>query len=95
MESQTIGIILAILSAGAAVLTGVIRLQSGINQMFTEIQAKDEARTSGIYQRLEAMDQVIDRTYVRKDLHEAHMERIGGEIGNLRSSIACPAPDRN
>lgn len=93
-DIQWLGGIAAILATLGGLLAAVIRLQHGISVQFDRTRRESEERAVTTHQRIDRLGDTIDRTYVRKDLHEAHIERLDAEIANIRGSLGCPATER-
>ena len=93
-DLQLAGVLLSALVAVGGLVVTLLRLQQGINEQFTRSRQEDEIRVVTIHQRIDTLGERIDQTYVRKDVHEAHVQRLDGEILNLKKSLACPALER-
>ena len=93
-DLQLAGALLSALVAVGGLVVTLLRLQQGINEQFTRSRQEDEIRVVTIHQRIDTLGERIDQTYVRKDVHEAHVQRLDGEILNLKKSLACPALER-
>ena len=85
----------AILAGLGSLLVAVIRLQNGINQQFDQTRRESEERAIGTHARIDLLGRTIDQTYLRKDVHEAHIKRLDGEIANIKGSLGCPATERD
>lgn len=94
-DTQWIPIVLSILAGVGGLVFALMRLQHAIGLQFMQTRMESETRTSGTHKRIEAMTEAIDRTYVRKDLHEAHIDRLDGELAHLRTQIGCPASEKD
>ena len=94
-DLQLAGVLISALVAVGGLVVTLLRLQADINRQFTRSRQEDEGRAVTIHQRIDTLGDRIDRTYVRKDVHDAHVQRLDGEILNLKKSIACPAVERD
>lgn len=94
-DIQWLASIVAILAGLGSVVAVVVRLQHGIGEQFDRTRRESEERAVVTHKRIDDFCVTVDRTYVRKDLHEAHLKRIDGEIANIKGSLGCPATERN
>ncbi len=90
-DIQWIAGIVAILAGLGSVVVAVVRLQHGIGQQFEQTRRESEDRAVVTHQRIDLLGRTIDQTYLRKDVHEAHIQRLDGEIANIKGSLGCPA----
>lgn len=93
-DLQLAGVLLSALVAVGGLVVTLLRLQQGINEQFTRSRKEDEGRVVTIHNRIDALGDRIDRTYVRKDVHDAHVQRLDGEITNIKKSLSCTVLDR-
>ena len=94
-DLQWIAGFVAILAGLGSLLVAVVRLQNGINQQFDQTRRESEERAVLTHSRIDLLGRTIDQTYLRKDVHEAHIKRLDGEIANIKGSLGCPATERD
>ena len=93
-DIQLAGLVVSVLAAVGGLVVTLLRLQAGIAEQFTRSRTEDEGRAVTIHNRIDTLGDRIDRTYVRKDVHDAHVQRLDGEITNIKKSLSCPVLDR-
>ncbi len=89
-DLQLAGALLSALVAVGGLVVTLLRLQQGINEQFTRSRKEDEGRVVTIHNRIDALGDKIDQTYVRKDFHQEQISNLKADMARLQSAAGCP-----